>query len=217
MSNGPCKRIAGCAALALLLTVGCDDKNYLAPDDAGRSGSKDRSKRDGSANDAASDQEQGDTNVPVGDGGNGNDVSAGDMRAVKIAADEFLALIDDRDLQGAYELSAEFVKQEVPAEDFAQMVSAALDMAGTASSRTFVSSSFVTDPQGEALPRGDYASVDYQTEFSLGGTLFEQVVMYREAGGAWRMIGYTISATLPMPIDAIAFVRVPSFVNSKIN
>ena len=57
--------------------------------------------------------------------------------------------------------------------------------------RTVVSTRFSRSLEG--FPAGDYAIVVFRSSFAKKTTAQETVTLDREQGGAWRVVGYSIS------------------------
>ena len=121
-------------------------------------------------------------------------VSAPNAAQVALAEDarRWLAIIDGFRWEESWNQSSAYFKSQITAAQWAAKADPVRRPLGAVSSRR------LKKVQTEGLPRqpvGDYAIVQFQTDFAMRANTIETVVLLREGSG-WHVSGYWIAPDL---------------------
>lgn len=119
-----------------------------------------------------------------------DDPHAADKQAAQAAAQEWLALLEDRDFEDGWEeAAAPFRAQQAGPEAWTQTATRLADSIGTPAARTLTSAQY-RDTLRAAATEGPFVVLSYRTRFA-GGHYEEHLVVVR-AEEAWRVAGYRV-------------------------
>lgn len=113
------------------------------------------------------------------------------FKAAGEAAEKWLALIDEGDYAGCYDMSAQLAKDMVPKERWMLNLSLARDPLGKVVSRMLHIVDYKTSLPG--APDGDYIIIQYKTVFEKKPLALETITPMLDKDGKWRVAGYYIS------------------------
>lgn len=111
--------------------------------------------------------------------------------AAQSAARSWLEFVDKGDADASWNASGAKFKEAFPLGKWREALALYRKPMGTFESRTAVATTFNTDVPG--LPPGDYANVQFRTNFSNKVDAHESVSLERSAEGAWTVIGYALN------------------------
>lgn len=111
-----------------------------------------------------------------------------DEAAAKEMSDRWLTLVDDGDFEASWTEAGRIFQQSVAQDGWTQQIAALRQQVGEAERREYVTAQSTSNPPG--APPGDYVSIQYRSEFSTAGPAVEMVVLTREEGRGWRVVGY---------------------------
>jgi hypothetical protein len=106
------------------------------------------------------------------------------------AARTWLAAADTLNGAETWRLAAPVFQQHISAEQWQQALRAARSPMGALKSRTLASLNHRTNLPG--VPDGEYAVMQYRTEFERKADAVETVTTARQSDGSWRVAGYFI-------------------------
>lgn len=115
-------------------------------------------------------------------------LAADDNAAAKKASSAFLALVDAGNYKGAYQASADIVKQSVKEDDFAAQVKAVRDQLGPVKSRKLIQA--IPGDQVAKNAPGKFILCKYSTDFANKKGVTELVSPMQGADGTWKVAGY---------------------------
>lgn len=105
----------------------------------------------------------------------------------RAAAEQWLGRLDRGDYSGAYGAMSEIARRRFAQDDIVASFSRARETVGRAESRSFDTSSSMTNPPGS--PKGEYLAFGFKTKFSkVPHVIYESVHLYGE-GNEWKPIG----------------------------
>lgn len=108
--------------------------------------------------------------------------------AARVAADEWLALLDAGQYKASWEQAAEPLRKAVSVTQWEQGSRAVRLPVGAYQQRTLASSAYTTTVPG--APQGHYVLLQYTTRFADRANAVETVTPMLEADGKWRVSGY---------------------------
>ena len=114
-----------------------------------------------------------------------NSASIDDAR---IAAIEFLALVDEREYDKSYSTASSVLRQEVSKEDWVAHVSNLRNPLGQLNQR-LENLSVIHDSLPDAPP-GEYVIFTYDSSLENNKFAAEVVAVVKESDGVWRVVGY---------------------------
>ena len=106
----------------------------------------------------------------------------------RIAAIEFLALVDEREYDKSYSTASSVLREEVSHEDWVAHVSNSRDPLGLLDQRMENLSVF-HDSLPDAPP-GEYVILTYDSSFENNEFAAEVVAVAKGSDGVWRVVGY---------------------------
>jgi hypothetical protein len=120
-------------------------------------------------------------------------LAAQDARGVEAqaAARQWLALTDRADANASWEAADGKFKSAMSVDGWAAALLQVRGPLGALVQRTVVSTRFAEALPG--FPAGDYAIVVFRSSFAKKTTVQETVTLDRDKGGAWRVVGYSLS------------------------
>ena len=110
------------------------------------------------------------------------------IAAAEAAANEWLAMLDDREYDGVYAAASEILRDEVTREDWVSHVSNMRDPLGSLNHRN-ISSSEYHESLPEAPP-GQYVIFTYESSFENDASAAEVLALAKGSDGEWRVVGY---------------------------
>ena len=110
--------------------------------------------------------------------------------AAQSAARAWLALVDKGDADASWKSAGAKFDEVFPLEKWREALKTYRAPLGALESRTAVATSFKTDVSD--LPPGDYANVQFRTNFANKVDASEAVSLERAADGTWLVIGYAL-------------------------
>lgn len=108
-----------------------------------------------------------------------------------IAATSFLDLVDKENYQQSWHEAADYLKNEVPLQQWIDKLSAVRSAAGKNLER-HQKDSFYTKEQKEGLPEGEYMVYIFTSKFENKADVNETVTVMLERDNTWRVAGYFI-------------------------
>ncbi|MBM4353918.1 MAG: DUF4019 domain-containing protein [Deltaproteobacteria bacterium] len=123
-------------------------------------------------------------------GGNVAPVEGKQAEQVRKAATDWLGLADAKDWGASWDRSAEMFRKAVKKEQWAQSADAARSPLGDRVSRKEKSLEFSDSLPG--APDGEYAVLQFATEFARKKEAVETLSLLHETDGQWRVVGYFI-------------------------
>lgn len=111
-----------------------------------------------------------------------------DEAAAREMADDWLALVDAGDFEASWTEAGRIFQRSVAQDGWTHQIAALRQQVGKAESREYVTAESMSNPPG--APPGDYVNIQYRSEFSSAGSAVEMVVLTREEGRGWRVVGY---------------------------
>ena len=117
--------------------------------------------------------------------------TVGDDRDVIQSSEKWLKLLDRGQLGPAWDISAKHLKAQVTRAEWVKGIGEARKPFGKLKARR--SDRFARAHQMPGAPDGDYAIVQFETDFANGKHATEQITwMLEPDGGIWRVSGYYI-------------------------
>jgi hypothetical protein len=119
--------------------------------------------------------------------------AAQDPRAgvAQSAARAWLELVDTGDPDASWNASGAKFKEAYPLGKWREALTLYRKPMGTFESRTAVATTFNKDAPN--LPPGEYANVQFRTNFSNKVDAHESISLERSADGTWLVIGYALN------------------------
>lgn len=119
--------------------------------------------------------------------------AAQDPRAgvAQSAARAWLELVDKGDADASWNASGPLFKEAYPLGKWREALVLYRKPMGTFESRTAVSTTFNKDAPN--LPPGEYANIQFRTNFSNKVDAHESISLERGADGTWVVIGYALN------------------------
>jgi hypothetical protein len=108
-----------------------------------------------------------------------------------IAAMNFLELVDQGDYEQSWQVAADYLKQQVPLEQWKEKIIAVRTAAGKNISRK-EKSNFYTKEQREGLPAGEYIVYVFASKFENAADVTETITVMLGTDDIWRVAGYFI-------------------------
>lgn len=125
-----------------------------------------------------------------------DDPHAADKQAAQGAAQEWLALLEDRDFEDGWEAAAAPFRDRTDREAWRRRGARLVDSVGAPAARTLTSAQY-RDTLRAAATEGPFVVLTYRTRFA-GGRYEEHVVVVR-AEEAWRVAGYRVRPPIRSP------------------
>ena len=113
-----------------------------------------------------------------------------DQDAAVQAAQQWLALADGGQYEANWEAAAEYFRNAVGKEQWAQTLKAVRAPLGEVLKRELAAAQRVTELPG--APDGDYAVMSFAASFASKAQAVETVTATKEPDGVWRISGYYI-------------------------
>jgi len=110
-------------------------------------------------------------------------------KEARIAATEWLGLIDAADYPSAYALEAKRLRAATTEEQFVRSMESRRAPFGKMLSRTFIGAAFTRKLTG--APDGRYESILFRTSFANKSVAAERVILSFESD-AWRVVDYRV-------------------------
>ena len=111
-------------------------------------------------------------------------------KAVLIAANEWLMLVDDGMYAKSWDNASEYFKNALSSEDWEKSLAAVRSPLGKMITRLHKGIDYHTSLPG--APDGEYAVVIYKTTFTHKQSATEFVTHMRQEDGSWKVAGYYI-------------------------
>lgn len=111
-------------------------------------------------------------------------------KAAVAAAEAWLKIVDAEQYAKSWEESAEYFRNAVPKEQWAQSLGGLRMQLGKVVSRTLTSKNFTTTLQN--APEGKYVVIQYKTRFEKRSVAVETITPMLEKDGKWKVSGYYI-------------------------
>lgn len=115
--------------------------------------------------------------------------SAADTDQVRLA-EEWLGHIDNSHYSRSWDTAAGYLKKQIPTDQWTRNLTTHRQPFGSVLTRHHQKTDHRNDLPN--VPKGSYAIVYFATSFEHKREAMETVVLYKEADGAWKSIGYTI-------------------------
>ena len=106
------------------------------------------------------------------------------------AADAWLALIDEGEIERSWSAASSLFQQAVSAADWKRALRGARGPLGGLQTRSFLGASHNTSLPG--APDGEYVVMQFKATFDRKAEAVETVTTMLESDGAWRVSGYFI-------------------------
>ena len=106
------------------------------------------------------------------------------------AADDWLALVDEKNYPGSWLAAAEIFRAAVSITQWSDMASSVRDPLGELLSRDLFHDQSTTSLPG--MPDGHYLILRYATTFANKAKTVESITVMKEDDGTWRVAGYFI-------------------------
>ena len=117
-------------------------------------------------------------------------VTAGEREeAAKLAALEWLALVDAIQYEASWQAAASLFRTQVAVSDWVKAVTAARSPLGNTGKRELLSATYKSSLPG--APDGEYVVLQFQTNFENKARAVETITPMLDAG-TWRVSGYYI-------------------------
>lgn len=129
-----------------------------------------------------------------------DDPHAADKEAAQAAAQEWLALLEDRDFEDSWEAVAAPFRERTDREAWRRRGARLVDSVGASVARTLTSAQH-RDTLRAATAEGPFVVLTYRTRFA-GGRYEEHVVVAR-AEEAWRVAGYRVRPPIRAPTPSM--------------
>ena len=114
--------------------------------------------------------------------------NAASIDDARIAAIEFLALVDEGEYDRSYSTASSVLRDEVSQEDWVAHVSNLRNPLGQLDQRT-ENLSVIHESLPDAPP-GEYVIFTYDSSFEGNKSAAEVVAVTKESDGVWRVVGY---------------------------
>ena len=116
---------------------------------------------------------------------------AADKQAAQSAAQEWLALLEDRDFEDSWEEAAAPCRaQQTGLDAWTQTATRLADSVGAPAARTLTSAQY-QDSLRAAAAEGPFVILKYRTRFAAGR--YEELVLVVRGEDDWRVAGYRVS------------------------
>jgi hypothetical protein len=113
------------------------------------------------------------------------------VEASTLAATNFFTLVDAGKYGQSWEECAEYLKNEVPKEDWIKRLSAVRSVAGKLLERKQTKLTY-TKNTDEGIPEGEYMVYHFDSKFQNKEQLPETLTLMLEHDNTWRVAGYFI-------------------------
>jgi len=110
--------------------------------------------------------------------------------AAQSAARTWLALVDKGDADASWNSAGKKFEEVFPLEKWREALKLYRAPMGAFESRTAIATTFSTNVPD--LPPGEYANVQFRTNFANKVDASESISLERTADGAWLVIGYAL-------------------------
>lgn len=107
-----------------------------------------------------------------------------------VAAETWLALVDEGDFAESWESAAALFKNAVTPEQWEQSLNAVRTPLGAVTGRTVKMTQFTTSLPG--APDGEYVVIQLEASFENKASAVETITPMRDPDGVWRVSGYYI-------------------------
>jgi len=114
----------------------------------------------------------------------------GDNPAAQVAAESWVALVDQGQYAASWQNAAASFRAAVPQEKWEQAVGAARGPFGGLKSRSLKSNTATRTLPG--APDGDYVVILFNTTFEKKAAATETITVAHDPDGQWRVIGYFV-------------------------
>ncbi len=111
------------------------------------------------------------------------------IEAASAAATEFLTMVDAGKYADSWQISAAYLKKQIPQQDWQTKLSKIRESFGPLVERQLEDASF-TAP-AEDLPDSEFILLEYATQFKLK-QMTEVVTVLQDTDNSWRVVGYFI-------------------------
>ena len=111
-------------------------------------------------------------------------------QAAVIAAENWLALIDNNDIKESWNQAASLFKSAVSSNQWKSSLKAAQTPLGKALSRKLKSKQYTEELP--VAPDGEYVVIEYETSFERKRNGTETITPMKDTDGEWRVAGYFI-------------------------
>ena len=111
------------------------------------------------------------------------------VEAASAAATEFLTMVDAGNYTDSWQISAAYLKKQIPQQDWEAKLSKIRSAFGPLAERELEDASF-TAP-AEELPDAEFILLEYATQFKLK-EMTEVVTVLQDTDNSWRVVGYFI-------------------------
>jgi len=110
--------------------------------------------------------------------------------AAQAAARAWLALVDKGDADASWKSAGPKFDEAFPLEKWREALKTYRTPMGALESRTAIATTFSTEVQD--LPPGDYANIQFRTNFSNRVDAHESISLEHSGDGTWLVIGYAL-------------------------
>ena len=112
------------------------------------------------------------------------------ITAARTAAEAWLKIEDAETYDKSWEAASDYFRSQVPEQGWVKRMETMRKAIDPVLMRDLQATEWNTEMPN--LPKGEYVAFVYQTTFADGHPQAESVVMVHE-GGAWKMVGYSVS------------------------
>jgi hypothetical protein len=110
-----------------------------------------------------------------------------------IAATQFLELIDAGQYEQSWQVSAAYLKNDIPVDEWVKRLSAVRSVAGKVFERKQKSSIYTNEEEVQkGVPAGEYMVYSFALKFQAKNNITETVTVMLEKDNIWRVAGYFI-------------------------
>jgi hypothetical protein len=117
-------------------------------------------------------------------------IAQGTDPAAQVAAESWVALIDEGQYASSWQAAAASFRNAVPQQKWAEAVSAARGPFGGLKARSIKSSTATKTLPG--APDGEYVVLQFNTSFEKKAAALETITVLRDPDGQWRVVGYFV-------------------------
>jgi hypothetical protein len=114
---------------------------------------------------------------------------AADKQAAQAAAREWLALLEDQDVEESWEAAAAPFRERTDREAWGRRATRLADSVGAPAARTLTAAQY-RDTLRAAAAEGPFVVLAYRTRFAAGR--YEELVLVARSEDDWRVAGYRV-------------------------
>jgi Protein of unknown function (DUF4019) len=128
--------------------------------------------------------------IPIPGFGDPEEGKIAEKDAPTETADAWLSLIDNHEYNQSWKETSSILRDQVPKDRWREVISNVRDSLGDVDDRKFWRTHYRDNSPG--FPRGEYAVVQYKTNFEEKADAIETIHLRKEDPGIWKVCSYYV-------------------------